>query len=175
MPDANLSTRIILGRTRDRLTGFASDAVGESYRWATTPYTNGLAGDISGPALRTSTSSYRGPTDGRIESRTDFPDFTNDQVAIAVNGLPVALTDVVGALTLYAYDALLHLEQTDSCTGDADTNAGPVVVSAQADYDSGTPLLQRQKERNAVGACLLRRCEGEGVQDRRGPVRLPGL
>ncbi|MBI2925737.1 MAG: hypothetical protein HYY24_08540, partial [Verrucomicrobia bacterium] len=151
-PELNQTTKILLARTRERLTSFPSSVVAESYSWGINPLPSPLEADLSGPAARSYSKVIA--TDKRLENYTDFPDATNDQVQVLVNGLPVASTNTAGLRTVTTYDALGRVQQTDAYTGNSDTTIGPSVISTQFEYVLGTPLLQKQKEKNASGSWI---------------------
>ncbi len=149
-PEANQTTKVLLTRSRERLTGFSAGLSSDTFAWGVNPMPSPLDAALSGPARRTHSVVY--PADKRIETKTDYPDATNDDTSVVVNGRSTESTDTAGLRSTLTYDALGRLQQSDEWTGNSDTNLGPVAVSAQFEYVTGSPLLLRRKERNGGGS-----------------------
>lgn len=157
-PETNSTVRVLLARTRERLTGFPQTVnsgvtnflAGESYSWGINPNPATLEADLTGRAGRGVVRRF--PATVRVETYADSPDATADEVSRTVNGLTVATVTAAGASSTNVFDPLLRLVRVDQGTGNTDTNLGPAIISRQFEYYAGQTRLKKQSEQNTTGA-----------------------
>lgn len=159
-PEPSSGTKVLLGRSRQRLTGFPEQVnsgvtnrlVGETYVWGINPNPATLESALTGRAEHSLIRRF--PATLRVETYSDSPDATADGLSRTVNGLAVMTISAAGAQTTTAYDALLRVSQVDQATGNSDGNLGPATVSQQFEYFTGKTRLKQQKEKNAAGTWI---------------------